>query len=57
MTYVVPVAFVATVPARALLGGALPKTLVTAMAAAVLATAIALGVWRRGLRSYTSATS
>jgi len=57
LTYVVPVAFVSTRPARALAHGASFRTLAAAVAVATGAVAVALGVWRAGLRRYTSATS
>lgn len=57
VTYIVPVAFVSTAPARALLGGPIASTLVTAGAVATASAVVALRLWRRGLRSYTSATS
>lgn len=56
-TYVVPVAFVSTVPARALLGGSLLDTMITAAVVAAASAGVALTLWSRGLRSYTSATS
>lgn len=57
LTYVLPVAFVATLPARALTRGVdAPLLLGGALAAAVSAGGVTL-LWRAGLRRYTSATS
>lgn len=57
LTFVIPVAFISTFPAQALVSG-LPLTLfVGSIAAAVLFTLLAAGTWRRALRRYTSATS
>lgn len=57
LTYVLPVAFIATIPARALSRGADPAALATGLAAGLGAVAIAQLVWNAGLRRYTSATS
>jgi ABC-2 type transport system permease protein len=57
LTYVVPVAFVSTVPARALTRGADPLVLAGGVAAAAGAVFVVAAVWREGLRRYTSATS
>ncbi len=56
LTAVVPVAFIATIPARALTRGAGPPLLL-GLAAALGAVLAARLVWRAGLRRYTSATS
>jgi ABC-2 type transport system permease protein len=57
LTYVVPVAFVSTFPARALTRGADAWTLLGGVGAAVAAVLVVVAVWRAGLRRYTSATS
>ena len=57
LTWVVPVAFVSTFPARALTRGAEPAVLLGGVAAAAGAIAVVGAVWRAGLRRYTSATS
>lgn len=57
LTYVVPVAFVSTFPARALTRGADPAVLVGGGVAAAGVVAVVCAVWRAGLRRYTSATS
>lgn len=56
-TFVVPVAFLTTVPVDALLGRATPSTLAVAGVLAVVLVAAARAFWRRALRSYTSASS
>jgi ABC-2 type transport system permease protein len=53
----VPVAFLTTIPAEALLGRLDPKMLVIAPAVATGATVTARLVWRRSLRSYTGASA
>jgi ABC-2 type transport system permease protein len=57
LTYVVPVAFVSTFPARTLTHGVNVRTLASGFVVASLAVLLALRVWRNGLRRYTSATS
>jgi ABC-2 type transport system permease protein len=57
LTYVVPIALVSTLPARSLVGATSPWSIVTAGVVSLAAAAVALGVWRRGVRGYTSATS
>jgi ABC-2 type transport system permease protein len=57
LTWVVPVAFVSTLPARALTRGADPATLLGGGLAAAGAVVAVAAVWRAGLRRYTSATS
>jgi ABC-2 type transport system permease protein len=57
LTYVVPVAFIAAVPARTLTRGANPLLLVGGLAAAGASVWMAQSVWQAGLRRYTSATS
>jgi ABC-2 type transport system permease protein len=57
LTYVLPVAFVSTFPARALTRGATPELLIGGLVtAAIVSVAITL-LWRAALRRYTSATS
>ncbi len=57
LTYVVPVAFIATIPARALTRGVDLSLLATGLGAAVVAVVLARLAWHAGLRRYTSATS
>jgi ABC-2 type transport system permease protein len=57
LTYVVPVAFVATFPAQALTRGASALLLAGGVAAAAAAVAVTRAVWGAGLKRYTSATS
>ena len=57
LTYVLPVAFIATFPARALIHGANPGLLIIGLAVGLVAIVIVLLVWNVGLRRYTSATS
>ena len=57
LTYVIPLALIATTPATALLREPQPATLLTATVAAATATALATATWRLGLRRYTGATS
>jgi ABC-2 type transport system permease protein len=57
LTYVVPVAFVSTFPARAFSHSLDLRTLLTGVAMAVMAVGVSLSLWRAGLRRYTSATS
>ena len=57
LTYVVPVAFIATIPARALVAGVHPLLLLVSGAIGGMAIGLVLLVWRAGLRRYTSATS
>ncbi len=57
LTYVIPVAFVSTFPARALTRGADPALLTQGIAAALAAVWAVRVAWRAGLRRYTSATS
>lgn len=58
-TYVLPIAFVATVPAEVLLSGDASSfaAVLVALAVSLAACALAWLVWRRALRRYTSATS
>lgn len=57
LTYMVPVAFIATVPARALIRGPSVELVLAALAVAAAAIAIVRAVWDAGLKRYTSATS
>ncbi|MEQ7125216.1 ABC-2 family transporter protein [Actinopolymorpha sp. B11F2] len=57
LTYVLPVAFLATVPSGALLNGGELLVVLMAVGVAVASCLLAHLVWRAGLRCYTSATS
>jgi ABC-2 type transport system permease protein len=57
LTYAIPVAFISSIPARTLVSGANAGQLIAGLAVAVASAALAWGVWRLGLRRYTSATS
>jgi ABC-2 type transport system permease protein len=57
LTYVLPVAFLATTPSRALVHGPAFPVIVVALAVGVGSVLLAQLVWRAGLRRYTSATS
>ncbi|MET9270957.1 ABC-2 family transporter protein [Kribbella sp. NPDC003557] len=57
LTYVFPMALIASVPSTALLHGPAPTTLLAAVAAATGAATLATLTWRAGLRRYTGATS
>lgn len=57
LTWLLPVAFVATVPAAALTRGASPGLLLGALCVALGAVVVVSAVWGAGLRRYTSATS
>ena len=56
-TVVLPVAFLTTVPAEALLGRLLLPWALASLAVAALALAISRAFWRFALRFYTSASS
>jgi ABC-2 type transport system permease protein len=56
-TFVVPVAFLTTVPAEAVLGRGEASTLGVALALAIIAFVASRWFWRFALRSYTSASS
>jgi ABC-2 type transport system permease protein len=56
-TYVLPVALIATVPARALAGTLDVTAVVAALGTSVVAVMVATVVWRQGLKRYTGATS
>jgi ABC-type uncharacterized transport system permease subunit len=57
LTYVLPVAFLATVPSHALLHPGPLITIPIAVGVAVGACLLARVTWQVGLRRYTSATS
>jgi ABC-type uncharacterized transport system permease subunit len=57
LTYVFPMALIASVPATALLHGPQPTTLLAGVAAAAGTAALASVTWQAGLRRYTGATS
>lgn len=57
LTVVLPVAFLTTVPAEALLGRGDGRLLLVAPAVAVLAVVLASLVWERALRGYTGASA
>jgi ABC-2 type transport system permease protein len=57
LTYVLPVAFISTFPARALTHGASMPLLLVGGSVALGMIATVRGVWNAGLRRYTSATS
>ncbi|SDS71485.1 ABC transporter permease [Microlunatus soli] len=57
LTYLLPVAFLATVPAAVLAGTLSPWWTLTGPAVAVISSAAAVSIWRVGLSRYTSATS
>jgi ABC-2 type transport system permease protein len=57
LTYLLPVALVATLPARVLVRGATPLAAVAALAASLIGFAAVLAVWEAGVRRYTGATS
>ncbi len=56
-TFVIPVAFLTTVPARAMLGWAEPTFIVYACVLALVLFLFSRGFWRFALRFYTSASS
>lgn len=57
LTVVLPVAFLTTVPAEALLGRSVGKAGLLAPVVAVVTVALASAWWRRALRSYTGASA
>lgn len=57
LTYVVPLAFITTLPAQALARGIDIEVLLAGMAFAVVAIVAVQTAWKVGLRRYTSATS
>jgi ABC-2 type transport system permease protein len=56
-TFVLPVAFLTSVPAEALLGRATPAWLAGSVVCAVVSLALSRAFWQRALRHYTSASS
>ena len=56
-TLVLPVAFLTTVPAEAILGRATLPWVLASLGMAVLSLALSRGLWRHALRYYTSASS
>jgi ABC-2 type transport system permease protein len=57
LTYVIPLALIATLPATVLLRDPSPFVLAAGLAGGFAATLLAVGAWRLGLRRYTGATS
>lgn len=57
LTYIVPLAFLTTFPARALVGKLEPSNLVAALVVAAVAMAGASWFWRYGLRHYSGASA
>lgn len=57
LTYVIPVAFIITVPASALAGRLHPSMLLLAPLVAIVSVAGASAFWRIGLRNYTGASA
>jgi ABC-2 type transport system permease protein len=57
LSFIVPVAFVTTVPVEALTGRLSPQTLVLAGLMAVVLLVISRLVWMRGLRQYSGASA
>lgn len=57
LTFIVPVAFITTVPARTLLGRATPQTVGIAFGLAALLFGLSSRFWNFALRHYTSASS
>lgn len=57
LTYILPVALIATLPARALTRGISPMAAIIAVMIGCLSILVVRGVWYAGLRRYTSATS
>lgn len=57
LTWVFPLAFIATLPARALTERASPLQIIFGLLVGLVTMMIAQAVWRAGLRRYTSATS
>jgi ABC-2 type transport system permease protein len=57
LTYVVPIAFISTIPASALTRGARPELLLIGLAIGITAIVLVRRIWDLGLKRYTSATS
>ena len=57
LTFIVPVAFVTTVPAQALTGRLTPETLLLAAILAVVLFVISRFFWKIGLRQYSGASA
>ena len=57
LTYCVPLAFVSTIPARALTGDVSVRLVLAGLLAAGGSIVVAVRIWHAGLRRYTSATS
>lgn len=57
LTYVIPVAFIITVPAQALAGRLAPITLVAALVVATAMLTLSSAFWRFGLKHYTGASA
>ena len=57
LTYLVPVAFISTIPAQTLTRGPDPTLLLSGLAAAAVSILLVRTVWDTGLRRYVSATS
>lgn len=57
LTYILSVAFIATIPTAVLVDDLHPAWALVGAGAAALTTAAALLLWRLGIRNYSSATS
>jgi ABC-2 type transport system permease protein len=57
LTFLIPVAFAVTIPAEALTGRLTPLTLIGALMLTVLLFVLTRVIWKRGLRSYSGASS
>ncbi len=57
LTFVIPIAFLTTFPAQAVLGVLQPQWLLLAVLLACAFALAATGLWRRAIRSYSSASS
>lgn len=55
LTFIVPIAFITTVPAQAVLGWLRPEGVLTGLLIAVILFGISRSFWRYALRHYTSA--
>ncbi|HZG68992.1 MAG TPA: ABC-2 family transporter protein [Herpetosiphonaceae bacterium] len=56
-TFIIPIAFITTVPAEAIVGRATPGSALTALLVAGLLVVVSRWFWRFALRNYTSASS